>query len=130
MDAARRPQILMIEDDEAIARLFREYLELSGYDVHLEAQGALAVEYATEHRPDLVILDLRLPDIDGYEVCRELRDRYPAWQLPLIMLTGMDTSADRTRGIAYGADAYLTKPVEPPALLPVIERLLSRAKQE
>lgn len=130
MEAASRSKILFIEDEEAVARLFQTYLELSGYEVHVESQGALAVEYASEHRPDLVLLDLRLPDIDGYEVCRELRDRYPAWQVPIIMLTGMDTSADRARGIAYGADAYLTKPVEPPALLPVIERLLNRAAPE
>lgn len=120
-------RILIVEDEEAIANLLKQYLDKEGFDVHVEWCGASALTYAAEHRPDLVILDLQLPDLHGYEVCKALRALYHAWTLPIIMLTGMDAPLDRLRGYAYGADAYLTKPFEPPALLPMITLLLGKA---
>ena len=124
-----RQRILVVEDEEAIARLLKSYLESVGFDVHSETSGAEALSYAAEHRPDLVILDLRLPDIDGYEVCKGLRRLYESWVVPIMMLTGLDTPLDKLRGFGLGADAYLTKPFEPPALLPTIEFLLGKTEQ-
>jgi two-component system response regulator BaeR len=126
VETIARRHILVVEDEPAIARILASYLEDEGYDVHSELTGSGAMAYAAEHQPDLVILDLRLPDVHGYEVCKELRKRYAAWTVPIMMLTALDSPLDRLRGLAYGADAYLTKPFEPPALLPTIEFLLSK----
>lgn len=120
-------RILIVEDEAAIASLLQQCLEREGFDIHVESCGASALSYAAEHRPDLVMLDLQLPDLHGYEVCKALRALYHAWTLPIIMLTGMDAPLDRLRGYAYGADAYLTKPFEPPALVPMILLLLGKA---
>ena len=129
MTVSMRQRILVVEDEEPIARLLKRYLESVGFDVHNEASGAEALSYAAEHRPDLVILDLRLPDVHGYEVCKGLRRLYDSWVVPIMMLTGMDTPLDKLRGFAHGADAYLTKPFEPPALLPTIAFLLGKTEQ-
>jgi len=89
-----------------------------------QTRGAAALSFAADHPLDLVILDLKLPDINGYEVAKELRKLYHPWVLPLIMLTGMDRPADQLRGFANGADAYLTKPYEPDELMRTIALLL------
>ena len=123
-------RILIVEDEQSIATLLTRCLEMEGFDVHAETTGESALSYAAQHRPDLVILDLRLPDLHGYEVCKALRALYHSWTLPIVMLTGMDTPVDRLRGYAYGADAYLTKPFEPPALLPTITFLLSKTSAD
>ena len=77
-----------------------------------------------------MILDLRLPDVHGYEVCDELRRLYRPWAMPIMILTAMDSSFDKARGYAHGADAYLTKPFDPPALLPTISQLLNKVDLE
>ncbi len=129
MEETARQQILLVEDEEQIAQLLRRYLESVGFEVHSETRGAEAIKFAAEHRPDLVILDLQLPDIHGYDVCKELRKQYHSWTLPILMLTGMDAPMDQLRGYAHGADAYVTKPFEPPELLPTIALLLGKTEQ-
>ena len=124
MSATPRQRILVVEDDHAMSRLLKSLLELSGYEVHVEDSGAAGLNYAAEKQPDLVILDLRLPDINGYEVCRKLRQFSNSWSMPILMFTGMDKPADQLRGFAFGADAYLTKPCHPPDLLRTISLLL------
>ena len=124
MDTPKR--ILVVEDEEPILRILQHYLESVGFDVHGETRGTQAVHYASTHKPDLVILDLRLPDAHGFQVCERLRTLYQSWVVPIMMLTAMDSSQDRANGLAAGADAYLTKPFELPALLPVIEGLLGK----
>jgi len=119
-----RKMILIVEDEEKIATLIAAQLELVGYDVHTEGQGRPALEYAAEHRPDLVVLDLRLPDIDGYTVCKELRRLYHSWTVPVVMVTGLDQPIDQVRGFAHGADAYMTKPFDLGELVEVITTLL------
>ncbi len=119
-------QLLVVEDDEALAKLLQKRLELAGYAVHVEHCGEAAARYAAEHRPDLVILDLRLPDIGGYEVCQRLRKLYSKWDVPILMLTGMDRPVDELRGFAHGADAYLLKPCELAELLKTIATLLGK----
>jgi DNA-binding response OmpR family regulator len=125
-----RKRILVVEDDEPIARLLERYLTSAGFDVHSESRGTQALRYAAANKPDLVILDLRLPDVDGMEVCERLRMLYHSWMVPIMMLTGLDSSQDLARGLSSGADAYVTKPFEPAALLPVIENLLSKIDPE
>lgn len=130
METVTRKRILLVEDDEPIARLLEQYLTSAGFDVHSETLGTQALRYAAAHKPDLVILDLQLPDVDGMEVCERLRMLYQSWLVPIMMLTGLDSSQDRARGLSSGADAYITKPFEPPALLPVIDTLLGKIDPE
>lgn len=124
IDVATKGKLLIIEDEAPIARLLKTYLTAAGYEVHTEHRGMAALAWLEHERPDLVILDLRLPDMNGLEICRILRQRFHSWSLPIVMLTGMDAPADQLRGYAHGADAYLTKPFEPPALLPTLDVLL------
>jgi len=130
MESFPHRQILLVEDEERIAGLLKDYLESVGFEVHSETRGAEALKFAATHRPDLVILDLQLPDIHGYDVCKELRKQYHSWTLPILMLTGMDAPMDQLRGYAHGADAYMTKPFEPPDLLPTIALLLGKTDQQ
>ena len=122
-----RKQILIVEDESKIANLLKLYLETAGYEVRAEAFGANALDYAAEHRPDLVILDLRLPDIAGYEVSTRLRKLYDRSVLPILMLTAMDRPIDRLRGFAHGADAYMSKPFELTELSETVTSLLERS---
>ncbi|MBI4598226.1 MAG: response regulator [Candidatus Omnitrophica bacterium] len=121
---AHRKQILIVEDETSLASLVKWHLESSGFEVHAEHAGKPALSYVAEHRPDLVILDLRLPDITGYEVCKQLRKLCHPWEVPILMLTAMDKPIDQLRGYAFGADAYMTKPFEPMELLKTVTLLL------
>lgn len=117
-------RILVVEDDPSAARMVQLTLESSGYQAETVSSGGSALTYAAEHRPDLVVLDLRLPDMTGYEVARELRRIYHPWDVPILMLTAMDRPIDELRGFAHGADAYLTKPYESSDLLRIVALLL------
>ena len=110
MTTRGRKRIMIVEDEEKIATVLASQLALAGYDVHTETHGSVALRYAAEHQPDLVILDVKLPDVSGYVVCKELRTLYHAWVVPVLMITAMDQPIDQLRGFAHGADAYLTKP--------------------
>jgi DNA-binding response OmpR family regulator len=112
MADAGRKRILIVEDEVKIAGMLARYFEGEGYEVHAEHLGMAAIEDASRQRPDLVILDLRLPDIGGYQVSQELRKLYHRVELPILVLTAMDRPIDRVRGFAHGADAYLPKPFE------------------
>ena len=124
MAEAAQKHILIVEDEEAEATLLKLLLESAGFQVHTEAGGKLALGYAFEHRPDLVILDLKLPDMHGYEVCQAMRKLSHPWPVPIVMLTGMERPIDQVRGFAFGADAYLTKPCDSNELLKTIEQLV------
>ncbi len=129
MAEGKRDRILIVEDDVSLARIMGRLLESVGYDVSHAPTGIAALAYADEHAIDLVILDLRLPDMNGYEVCAKLRHEFTSWSLPIVMLTGMDKPVDQLRGFARGADAYLTKPCEPPELIKTIGLLLGQSTQ-
>lgn len=129
MPEERCESILIVEDDAGVASVLRRRLELFGFRVHTETTGRTALSYAAEHQPGLVLLDLRLPDIGGYEVCKELRRLYNRWQLPIVMVTGMDKPVDQLRGFACGADAYLTKPFELGEVVRTVELLLGESAQ-
>ncbi len=106
------------------AKLLNELLVAEQFSVHAEASGQAALRDAALHRPDLVILDLRLPDMTGYEVCKELRKLYSRWDVPVLMLTAMDAPVDQLRGYAHGADAYIPKPYDLHELKSTIASLL------
>ena len=124
MVAVSAKRILVIEDDEAMANSLKRLLELEGFEVRVEPSGSVGLLDAAERQPDLVVLDLRLPDMHGYQVCREFRKRYHSWVLPIVMLTGMDKPIDQLRGFAYGADAYLTKPCPAEEIVKTVRLLL------
>ncbi len=123
MDSQRQKHILVLEDEEALGRLLKSQLEATGFDVHTETHGRAALAYAAEHRLDLAILDVNLPDLNGYHVARELRKLYHPWVVPIVMLTINDKPMDQLRGFAHGADAYLTKPFQVNELFEVVGML-------
>ncbi len=118
------PKILLVEDDRRLAALVREYLEANGYEVSLEERGDAAEGRILSEEPDLVILDLMLPGLDGLEVCRRVRRSYRG---PILILTAKGDETDEIVGIEVGADDYLAKPVRPRLLLARVGALLRRA---
>lgn len=116
-------RILIVEDDESMASLLQEYLRRHGFIVDTLHEGSRAVESVLRSRPDLVILDLMLPDANGLDICRELRS---SWRGPVLMLTAMKDDADVVAGLEMGADDYVGKPVTPRVLLARIRALLRR----
>ena len=119
-----KKRILVVEDDQPLADVLRLMLESKGFEVHTELRGTKALVYAADHPVHLAILDLKLPDLSGYEVCKQLRRIYHLWELPIVMLSALDEPLDQLRGFAHGADAYLTKPCESAELLKTINLLI------
>ena len=103
-------RILIIEDEEAIAELEKDYLELSGFEVVISNRGDLGLEKALNEDFDLIILDLMLPEVDGFEICRQVRE---AKNTPIIMVSAKKDDIDKIRGLGLGADDYMTKPFSP-----------------
>ena len=127
MASMSTPQILMIEDDARLAQMVSEYLTKSGFGVAHAADGQAGLEQLQQHAPDLVILDLMLPDIDGLEVCRRIRSLPGALaKVSILMLTAKGDPMDRIIGLEIGADDYLPKPFEPRELLARIRAVLRR----
>ncbi|QXI56076.1 MULTISPECIES: response regulator transcription factor [Pseudomonas] len=120
-------QILIVEDDQRLAELTREYLESNGLRVAIEGNGAVAAQRIIDEQPDLVILDLMLPGEDGLSICRRVRERYDG---PILMLTARTDDSDQIQGLDLGADDYVCKPVRPRLLLARIQALLRRSEPE
>ncbi len=118
-------QILIVEDDERLAELTRDYLESNGLRVSVEGDGALAAARIIAEQPDLVILDLMLPGEDGLSICRKVRERYDG---VILMLTARTDDMDQVLGLDMGADDYVCKPVRPRLLLARIQALLRRSE--
>ena len=116
-------RILLIEDDSRLAAMVAEYLGQAGYRVEVAASGKAGLERLGREPFDAAVLDLMLPDMDGLEVCRSLRQRSP---LPILMLTARGDAADRIVGLEIGADDYLPKPFEPRELLARLRAILRR----
>ena len=106
-------KILIIEDEEAIADLEKDYLELSGFEVEIENRGDVGLKRALEAEYDLFILDLMLPEMDGFEICKEIRNHK---NTPIIMVSAKKDDIDKIRGLGLGADDYMTKPFSPSEL--------------
>lgn len=121
------PLILVVDDEPKVARLARDYLEKNGFNVTTAADGQAALTIARREKPDLVILDLMLPIIDGREVCRLLRRES---DVPIIMLTALAEEVDQITGLEIGADDYITKPFSPRALVARVRALLRRTRGE
>ena len=120
------PHILLIEDDVRLAKLIKAYLVTQGFIVAIEGRGDTGSTRIIAEQPDLVILDLMLPGIDGMEVCRTVRQKYSG---PVLMLTAREDDTDQVVGLELGADDYVKKPVEPRVLLARIRALLRRVSQ-
>jgi DNA-binding response OmpR family regulator len=121
-------KLLMIEDDARLAAMVGEYLQQSGYSFSHALSGASGLELLATHSPDLVILDLMLPDMDGLEVCRRIKSRSSATRpTAVLMLTAKGDPMDRIVGLEIGADDYLPKPFEPRELLARIRAVLRRS---
>lgn len=116
-------KILIIEDEEAIADLEKDYLELSGFDVEVANDGLVGYQKAMEEDYNLVILDLMLPGMDGFEICRKLREEK---NTPIIMVSAKKDDIDKIRGLGLGADDYMTKPFSPSELVARVKAHLSR----
>ncbi|HET7520009.1 MAG TPA: response regulator transcription factor [Candidatus Limnocylindria bacterium] len=117
------PRILVVDDEPKIVRLVRDYLENAGFAVSLARDGNEALMRARTERPDLVVLDLGLPGVDGLDVARALRD---ASATPIIMLTARDSETDTVLGLELGADDYMTKPFSPRELVARVRAVLRR----
>jgi two-component system OmpR family response regulator len=122
------PNLLLVEDDNALAELIASYLTRNAFTVSILSRGDEVRGFVQKTCPDLVILDLMLPGLDGLQVCRQLREDYA--NLPILMLTARDDSHDQVVGLELGADDYVTKPCEPRVLLARIRTLLRRSQPE
>ena len=118
-------KILVIEDETQITRTLRLYLEQAGYQVVIIADGALAMPAFRHEKPDLVILDLHLPHVDGWEVCRQIRREA---DIPIIMLTARSEESDKLIGLELGADDYVTKPFSPREVTARVRVVLRRSR--
>jgi len=116
-------KILIIEDEIAIADLEKDYLELSGFDVEIETDGQSGLERALKEDFDLFILDLMLPGMDGFEICREIREEK---NTPILMVSAKKDDIDKIRGLGLGADDYVTKPFSPSELVARVKAHLAR----
>ena len=116
-------KILIIEDEEVIADLEKDYLELSGFEVEIKNNGKDGLEHALKGDFSLIILDLMLPEIDGFEVCKKIREER---NIPIIMVSAKKDDIDKIRGLGLGADDYITKPFSPSELVARVKAHLNR----
>ena len=116
-------KILIIEDEVAIADLEKDYLELSGFDVQIEYAGDKGLTRALKEDFDLIVLDLMLPGIDGFEVCRRIREEK---NVPILMVSAKKDDIDKIRGLGLGADDYMTKPFSPSELVARVKAHMAR----
>ena len=117
------PKILIVEDDGDIAAIERDYLELNGYQVEIAADGTSGLARGRSGAFDLILLDLMLPGMDGFSVCRQLRE---GTDIPILMVTARREDIDKIRGLGMGADDYITKPFSPSALVARIKASLAQ----
>lgn len=116
-------RILIVEDELAIAELEKDYLELSGFEVEVETSGDIGMERALNEDFDLIILDLMLPIVDGFEICKQIREEK---NIPVIMVSAKKDDIDKIRGLGMGADDYITKPFSPSELVARVKAHLAR----
>jgi len=116
-------KILIIEDDEAIAEIERDYLQMTNYNVEIAADGKTGLERGLTGKFDLILLDLMLPGIDGFSICRALREKL---DIPILMVTARQEDIDKIRGLGLGADDYVEKPFSPSVLVARVKAHLDR----
>ena len=116
-------RILIVEDEESIAELEKDYLELSGFEVEIENNGETGLKRGMEEDFDLLILDLMLPGVDGFEICKKIRE---VKNTPIIMVSAKKDDIDKIRGLGLGADDYITKPFSPNEMVARVKAHLAR----
>ena len=119
-------KILVVEDEESLLKLESILLTTRGYKVTGASDGLKALTEIEKEKPDLVLLDIMMPGIDGFEVCRRIKENPATKSIPVVMLTAKKSSADQVKGAEVGADAYLTKPFKAGRIIEVIEELLKK----
>lgn len=120
-----KQKILIVEDEESLLKLESILLTSKGYDVRGVSNGQLALDAMQEDCPDLVLLDIMLPEIDGFEVCQRIKDNPATKDIPVIMLTAKKSREDMARGEQVGADWYITKPFKSAMVIETIQRFLN-----
>ena len=116
-------KILIVEDDDRIAQLEKDYLEIHGFETMIICDGSQVVTEVTKKRYDLILLDLMLPNCSGYDICRQIRDKI---DIPILMVTAKSEGSDIIRGLGLGADDYITKPFDPSQLVARVRSHLKR----
>lgn len=116
-------KVLIVEDELAIAELEKDYLELSSFEVEIETNGEKGLEMALKNDYDMIILDIMLPGIDGFEICRQIRE---VKEIPVLMVSARKEDIDKIRGLGLGADDYITKPFSPSELVARVKAHLNR----
>ncbi len=124
MEQRQAATVLVVDDEASLRLLMQATLGRGAYRVLEATNGAAGLELARREHPDLVILDVGMPDLDGYTVCRALKGDADTAGIAVVMLTARAQEGDRQRGVEAGADAYITKPFSPRALLETVERML------
>jgi twitching motility two-component system response regulator PilG len=119
-----KKKILVVEDEESLLKLESILLTSKGYEVRGVPNGQAALDAIAEERPDLVLLDIMLPEIDGFEVCRRIKSDTATRDIPVVMLTAKKTRDDMARGEKVGADWYITKPFKSAMVIETIQRFL------
>jgi twitching motility two-component system response regulator PilH len=127
--APRRYSILIVDDDDALAEVLSIRLSRQGFTTTTAESGEAALKLARAERPDLILLDLRLPDIDGFELCQQLVDDEQTSEIPVIIVSGMEQPDIIRRSRAAGCHYFVHKPYDPNALLTLIQQALDEAKQ-
>lgn len=122
-----KKKILIVDDEPEIVEVLRRFLERKGYEVSVAMDGEEALKKTRQDLPDFIILDLNLPKLSGEQVCREIRAVESTKRIPIVMLTGKSSDADRVIGRVIGADRYLTKPFEINNLLKIIIEILNKS---
>ncbi|NTW44052.1 MAG: response regulator [Anaerolineaceae bacterium] len=125
-----KARLLVVEDDQDISSMLKIYFSSQGYEVDLALRGELALEKTRMTMPHLIVLDIMLPDIDGYEVCKRLRSNSRTSHIPVIFLTQKDERSDKLQGLELGADDYITKPFDIEELRLRVQNAIARAERE
>lgn len=129
MSNADRPVILVVDDDVDLSGIIRLILTSAGFDTHVANSGQEALDWLTGNRPDLVLLDLMMPDINGFTILRKMRANEPTKQLPVVVLTAKADQETRDETRSMGADEFLTKPINANSLIDHVKRALAGRKR-
>jgi PleD family two-component response regulator len=123
-------RMLIVEDDPDISNMLRIYFQSQGYEVQVAPRGEDALEMVRQQLPHIIVLDIMLPDMDGYDICRELRGKLRTSHIPIVFLTQKDERSDKIHGLELGADDYITKPFDLEELKLRVKNALARAQYE